>query len=384
MSRFLFVVPPLSGHVYPAAAVARALAGSGHQVAWVGSEAYLRPRIGPDAVVYPTGLRPYRGQRDRGIRALESLWTGFLVPFTRAILPAVDAATTDYRPDTLVVDQHALAGALTAYRHGLPWASLAPTMMELTRPWTALPTVDAWMREQLTGLWREAGLPGEPVDDLRFSPHLVISFTSPELTAGHTFPDHFVLVGAALAERVEGPDFDWSTVDRRYRLLVVSTGTLAADLSRDFFPRVAEAVRPLAGTVQAIFHTTADALPDRPDNVLVAPRLPVLELLAVADGMLCHGGMSTAYEALAHGLPLVVAPIRYDQPIVADQVVAAGAGVRVRFGRATADELRAAVTAILDEPGYRESARRVRDSFVAAGGATAAAAHLAALAEGRP
>ena len=41
-----------------------------------------------------------------------------------------------------------------------------------------------------------------------------------------------------------------------------------------------------------------------------------------------HGGHNTVCEALAHGLPLVVAPIRDDQPTVAAQVVQAGAGVR--------------------------------------------------------
>lgn len=38
-------------------------------------------------------------------------------------------------------------------------------------------------------------------------------------------------------------------------------------------------------------------------------------------------------EALWHAVPLVVAPIRDDQPVVAGQVTDAGAGVRVRFGR---------------------------------------------------
>jgi len=79
-------------------------------------------------------------------------------------------------------------------------------------------------------------------------------------------------------------------------------------------------------------------------------------------------------------LPLVIAPIKDDQPIVADQVVAAGAGIRVKFGRVQAPELRAAVRRILDEPSFREAARRVQASFAAAGGAAAAATHVEALA----
>jgi UDP:flavonoid glycosyltransferase YjiC (YdhE family) len=61
-------------------------------------------------------------------------------------------------------------------------------------------------------------------------------------------------------------------------------------------------------------------------------------------------------------------------------VVAAGAGLRVRFARATPDQLRDAVRAILDDPSYGTQAARIRDSFPAEGGATAAANHLIELA----
>jgi UDP:flavonoid glycosyltransferase YjiC (YdhE family) len=84
-------------------------------------------------------------------------------------------------------------------------------------------------------------------------------------------------------------------------------------------------------------------------------------------------------ETLAHGLPLVLAPIRDDQPVVADQVVRAGAGVRVRFGRVGPGELRAAVRQVLDEPLFRAAAGDIRRSFEAAGGASAAATQLEAL-----
>jgi UDP:flavonoid glycosyltransferase YjiC (YdhE family) len=93
----------------------------------------------------------------------------------------------------------------------------------------------------------------------------------------------------------------------------------------------------------------------------------------------CHGGHNTVCESLAEGLPLVLAPIRDDQPIVADQVVRAGAGVRVRFGRVGAAELREAITAVLDDPRYRAAAAVIQRSFRDAGGAAAAADAIDAL-----
>jgi UDP:flavonoid glycosyltransferase YjiC (YdhE family) len=75
-------------------------------------------------------------------------------------------------------------------------------------------------------------------------------------------------------------------------------------------------------------------------------------------------------------VPLVVAPIRDDQPVIARQVVNARAGVRVHFSRVGATELRNAITTVLDDPSYRAAARRVQTSFTTAGGAAAAADHL--------
>ena len=78
-------------------------------------------------------------------------------------------------------------------------------------------------------------------------------------------------------------------------------------------------------------------------------------------------------------MPLVVAPIRDDQPIVASQVVAAGAGLRARFGRLSPGTLRGAVDRVLGEPSFREAAARVGASFAEVGGAVAAAGLLEGL-----
>jgi UDP:flavonoid glycosyltransferase YjiC (YdhE family) len=117
--------------------------------------------------------------------------------------------------------------------------------------------------------------------------------------------------------------------------------------------------------------------------VLTVPQVPVLELMPRLDAVVSHGGLNTVCEALAHGVPVVVAPIKDDQPINAAQLCRAGAGVRVSFDRSGPDRLRAALLAVLDEPRYAAGAARVAGAFVAAGGAGAAAAHLERLTPNR-
>ncbi len=95
------------------------------------------------------------------------------------------------------------------------------------------------------------------------------------------------------------------------------------------------------------------------------PLAPFADLITAGEG-----------ESLAVGRPLVVTPIRDDQPAIADQVNRAGCGVRLHFGRLTARGLRDALGRVLDEPSFADAAARVQASFAAAGGADRAATLL--------
>jgi zeaxanthin glucosyltransferase len=383
VSKFLFVVLPLAGHVNPALAVGQALTDAGHDVAWCGPETFLRPLVGPDATVHPTGMRLYREPAGTGHEAVVTLWSRYLVPLARFILPAVDEAVRAYRPDLLLVDQHAMAGALVAHRHRIPWASLAPTVTELTQPFRTVPELDTWMHEQMGRLRTVAGIPDGEAFDLRFSPHLVVSFVTAALTDTAALPDNCVLVGPALGRRDSDPSFPFDWLDPTREHVLVTTGTLADSISTDFFQRVVTALDPLADRLQATLIASPDVAPNPPAHILVAPRVPVLDVMPHVDAVVSHGGLNTVSESLAQGVPLVVAPIRYDQSFVADKVAEAGAGVQVSFRAATPPQLRDALIAVLDEPAYRAAAGRVRDEMAAAGGAARAAECLAQLAHSR-
>ena len=379
MSRFLFVTLPLAGHINPPAAVATVLATRGHDVAWSGSEARLRPWIGPDAAVYPTGMRLFRGQPDTGFTAVKSLWEGFIVPFTRFTLPSVEKAVREYRPDVVVTDQHALAGGLVAERNGLPWATFCTSTIELGDPFRELPKVDAWIRGHVAALSAEAGLPDGP--DPRFSPYLVIAFTSAFFLGDRSYPDHYAMVGPALSVRPTAQSFPWDRLDPARRHVLVTVGTMADDVAMDFYDRAVQALRPLGDTLQAIVIAPA-SLPGTPEHIMLLPRVPQVELMPHLDAVVCHAGLNTVSEALNCGVPLVVAPHTRDQPINGAEVVRIGAGVRLHFHRARPDQMRTAVLTVLTDPGYRAAAGRVHDSFTAAGGAPAAAARLERLAAG--
>lgn len=383
MARFLFVVVPLVARVWAAVAIGEALTAAGHDVAWCGPERDLRPRVTPGAGIYPTGKRSYRQPTELGAAAVREMWDQYVMPLNRFISRPVEHAVADYQPDVVVADQYALAGALAAEKHRVRWATLASGVLELTPP-IEDPGLRDWVRSKLEQALKAAGLPANNSLDLLFSPYLVIATTTRALAGPAPMPEHWMLVGAAIGTRRTDPSFPWDWWDPDRRHVLVTGGTVSVHLMREFLARMMAALEPMAGRVQAVLNYPADSLPEPPSNVLVAPQVPMLELMPHLDAVICQAGQSTVNEALVHGVPLVVAPVRLGEPVTAEHVSRAEVGIAVSFSRATTEQLAAAVTAVLDEPRYRANARWMAEEFSAAGGVSAAAAHLVTLAANRP
>jgi len=373
VSRFLFVVPPLVGHINPAIAVAEELGRRQHEVAWAGDADVLAALLPASADIWPCPAPdpPERPAELRGFAALKFLWEQVLVPLAESMTPAVTQAVAQFRPDALIVDQQAIAGALVAERSGLPWATSATTSSELVDPLAAMPKVQQWLAELLDGLRQRAGDPSATTD-LRFSPQLVLAFTTRALV-GDDAPVAGEVCFLGPMQRAVPGDVGISASSRP--LVFVSLGTVNADTGRRFLNACVDALRARP-QLRAVVVAPDGVLDDGPGNVLVRPHVSQLAVLAQASAVVCHGGHNTVCEALSFGLPLVVAPIRDDQPIVAEQVVRAGAGVRLRFDRADAGQIGAALDAVLGEPAYATGAKRVQESFRAAGGAQEAADRL--------
>jgi len=384
MARFLFVVPPMAGHTNPTLGVAAELRDRGHEVAWCGYAALLDELLPDDAERFGLDGDLPAGQLDdlaerartvRGLAGLKFLWEEVLLPLAREMTPGVERVVKDFQPDVIISDQQALAGAFAARRSGLPWATSATTSADRRTSLGDLPKVLAWTEERLTALQRELHL--DPIHEPENSPSRVLVFSTPALCG--VIPHHddrYAYVGPSLTPRPSTVSFPHEELLNAPRVLA-SLGTLNAERGQHFFAALAEALGDdSASPALQVICVAPEDLGPFPKNFIVRHRVPQLELLSKVDAVICHGGHNTTTEALSNGLPLIVCPIKDDQPVIAQQVADSGAGLRLSFTRPRAAQLQESVERVLNEPSFREAAEHIRASFEKAGGPARAADHL--------
>jgi hypothetical protein len=314
----------------------------------------------------------------RSPTGLLALWDDVLLPLARTMLPTVQAAIDGFGPDVVVADQQALAGAAGAHVAGVPWATIVPTSAGLVDPLWDMPKVRQRVRRQVRGFLGEAGLDDVAAAriDPQVSPHLVIACTT-EALAGPVvgIPGRCALVGPCLdpprqrtgggrADRGDrGDRGDRERPDPSRPLVVLALESPDADSAGRFRRAAIDAMSTTLAVRTAIVEPT-----DPPERLH--------RLVRSAAAVICDGGHGALWAALAEAVPLVVVPLTGDQPLVAEQVVGAGAGIRVPARSVDAGLLRNAISTVLAEERIRRGAQRVRASLAAARGAPAAADHL--------
>ena len=277
-----------------------------------------------------------------------------------------------------MVDHQLPGGALVARKLGLPWATLVTTSASILK---MSPLLDAWVEGQYQTLQARYLPPELTVARPDFSPHRVIVFSTESLlgTQHARIDAPYTFVGPAKGDGRRPVAFPWGWLKPDTRKLLVSLGTVSRDRDTRFFEVMMAALAELP-TVQAVLVAPESLAALAPPNVLVRDYVPQLELLDQVDGVICHAGHNTVCEALSRGLPMIVAPIRDDQPVIARQVIDAGAGLFMRHGKVTPAMAKSLIGQLLATPSLAANAQRLAQDLRAAPGAQGAAECIAALA----
>lgn len=199
----------------------------------------------------------------------------------------------------------------------------------------------------------------------------VVQFTVPEFEYPRSdLPPQVRFVGPlpAAATQMTLPDW-WGELEGDRPVVHVTQGTVAnADLAQLIAPTIAGLAASDALVVVSTGGRGVAGLGDVPPNVRVADYLPYDRLLPLVDVFVTNGGYGGVQQALAHGIPVVVAGRTEDKVEVSARVGWSGAGVDLRTNRPTPDAVAAAVARVRTDPSFAQRARELARAFTAAPG----------------
>src|SRR5215472_15091804 len=397
------------GHFYPLTALGRRLQSRGHDVVYfqvADLESPIRAaglrfrQIGQHD--FPLGSLRARDEEGGKLEGLAALRCGIRGMVTKSQMVLRDApdAIRDEGVDALIVDQIEPAGGTVAEHLGLPFVNVAaalPVNLDVSVP----PVTFSWSHR--VGLWaRLRNWMGNNASELSFSglvgtineqrrawglpPINGFNGLSSALTQVAQLPAALELPGRRLppgfhhtgpwtdAEGRAPVDFPWERIDPSRPLVYASMGTLQNRVLPTF-GMIAQACVGLDLQLVISLGGGQDPalLADLPGDPIVVGYAPQLDMISRSTLTISHGGLNTALESLAQGVPMVVLPVTYDQPGVGARVEWSGVGRSIPVGRLTVERLRCAVRTVLNDPAYRDRAEKLQSSIEAADGLNRAA-----------
>jgi UDP:flavonoid glycosyltransferase YjiC (YdhE family) len=404
MSRFLLATTPAQGHTGPMLTVARHLAGNDHEVVFLTTHHYadrVRAAGARFAPLRPEGDRhdtlvanPAReGAAGRGLRGVkDDLRHIFIDPAPHQFRDLLDVLAT-FDADAVLADTMfigvaplalappprppvALLGVLpltVSSRDTAPFGlAMAPMGGALGRArnrsltWLAHRVVLRDIQRYAQRALADVGVP--PLD--RFVVDAPAQYADCYLQAtvpGFEYPRRDLppsvrFIGPLLPPPSAGftPPGWWGDLDGGRPVVHVTQGTIDNfDLTRLVLPTI----EALAGNDVLVVATTGGPDPSPgplPANARLERFLPHDRLLDKVAVMVTNGGYGGVQQALAKGVPLVVAGDTEDKPEVAARVAWSGAGVDLRSGRPRPERIAAAVRRVLASPTYAARARSLQ------------------------
>lgn len=180
---------------------------------------------------------------------------------------------------------------------------------------------------------------------------------------------HFAGALPAPAADLSLPEW-WGELDGSRPVVHVTQGTIAnSDLGQLVLPTIEGLAESDALVVVSTGGRSRDALPaELPSNVRVAEYLPYAQLLPLVDVMVTNGGYGGVQQALAHGIPLVVAGQTEDKVEVSARIAWSGVGLSLNTNEPSAAQVAAAVKRLLAEDSFRGAAETLAAEYAGASG----------------
>jgi UDP:flavonoid glycosyltransferase YjiC (YdhE family) len=215
---------------------------------------------------------------------------------------------------------------------------------------------------------RSAGVIGEVpffFDCLAILAETYLQLSIPELSYVRSdLPNAVAFVGALPAPtgRPEAMPVWWDDVLAAETVVVVTQGTVYNDDLGELILPTLQALADEPVLVVAITgdpHTSADL----PANARAAAFIPFAELLPHADVLVSNGDYDGMQQALALGVPLVLAGDEEDRIEWNARAARTGAAINLQTQRPAVDDIHAAVMCVLEQEKFRLATAALADAY---------------------
>lgn len=357
--RALFTCVPMFGHFLPLTPVARAMVEAGHDVAF-GTPIFFRH------AVESAGFRWVRAGVEADDPELVAVAAKYMHELVfggvraRRMVPDLLALAETWRPDVFVRESREFGAMVAGELLGIPHAKVQVNAVG------GLQRETAKSFAPLGHLRATLGLPERPIAEL-IDQYLVLApFPASLQGADEPIAPTTHRFRALPAEDAEEPLPTWIDQIGPRPLIYVSLGTVFNRThGREIFSKLLAGLRDVeAEVVVTVGNDVAPAiLGPQPPHIHVERYLPLGALLPRCSLVVFHGGSGTLGHVVANGLPMAILPLGADQPRNAARCAELGVSRTLNQDQLAPEHVREVVVDLLHTPGYRETARTLRDEF---------------------
>jgi hypothetical protein len=346
--RIIFVAAPLQGHLLPLVPLAAACRDAGHDVL-LASGGFPPDVLGlrtadigagfslPRSAIRVAVRHPRIARAEMRGTAGHAMVGELFGRANLALIGPLQALAERERPDLIVFESLAEAGAIVAGRLGIP------AVLQENTLW---PATDLFRAVTTSTVLAGQGVPG---------PALTIAVTPPSVR-GTPAPEAIAMRPVPFSGGGSIPEWLCAPGDRPR--VLVSRSTLSGPNDGDPGPAVIAAAHEVDADFVLVRPARVRGLPP---NVRAVGRVPLSEALPHAAAFIHHAGAGSVLGGLAAGVPQLTTPGAGDRRHNAELLAKRGAGLAVAAKAITAAHL----TRLVTDDALRTAARQVAAEIAA-------------------